>query len=282
MTDTPNAEEARFWSGTAGQSWIDLEDVQDRLLSELSDVTLSRAGLKPGDRAIDIGCGTGALTVAAAEAVGDKGRILATDIAPPFVARTAERASHLPQVATYLGDAQIAEWPEAGFDAAISRLGVMFFADPPKAFANIASALRPGGRMTFTAWAPAAVNPYWSDTARISVDRLGAPPKSKPNTPGPMGLSNRDWSLEQFRAAGLGDVACEEVDAFLPVDGPPEKAAALSMQIGPPARVIRLFEASDADRAAILDGLTRLMEAFRQGERVMIPARLLVYSATAG
>ncbi|RZW12704.1 MAG: methyltransferase domain-containing protein [Rhodobacteraceae bacterium] len=274
-----NTEEQEFWSGPSGQSWITYEARQDRLLSGALDAVMDRAGLGPGDRVLDIGCGAGALSVAAAETVGDKGKVLASDISAPLLDRAAERLEGFPHAGTLLADAQVAAWPETGFSHAVSRFGVMFFADPPEAFANIARALQDDGRMVFGAWAPAADNVYWRDPPRIAAARLGAPPKGQPNAPGPMGLADRDWSLDQLRLAGLKDVGCETVEITLPIDGTAEDAADLALVIGPASRVVRLFEATDDDIAAIRRDLVTEFQQYRSGDAIHIPALVHIYTA---
>lgn len=274
-----NSEEREFWSGPSGQSWITFEGQQDRLLSGVSDAVLAHANLAFGERILDIGCGTGALSVAAADLVGEAGHVLATDISKPMLSRAAERLAPFPQARTLFADVQTVDWQTPSFDGAISRFGVMFFADPPAAFANIAAALRPGARMTFAAWAPVAENPYWRDPPRIAADRLGPVPKSTPNSPGPMGLADRDWSLAQFRSAGLEDVECLTVDVPLAVDGSPTDAADLALVIGPAARVVRLHEATPGDRMAIRDAIAEEFSCYREGDRVQIPATILIYTA---
>lgn len=279
MDKVLNSDEEQFWSGPSGQSWVTFEAEQDALLSEVLDAVLQRAGLKSGDAVMDIGCGTGALSVAAAGIIGEAGRGLAADISGPMLARAAERLRHAPWFSTQLADAEAADWSGAGFDAAISRFGVMFFGNPPRAFANIAKALRPGGRMTFATWAPVARNPYWRDPARIASARLGEVPKGEPNSPGPMGMADVDWSIRQLRAAGLADVACEEVTVHLPIEASPQKAAELALVIGPAARVVRLYQASPEDAAAIRDDIARDLEQYQDGNAVRIPALLNLYTA---
>lgn len=279
MSDVANSDEQAYWSGPSGQTWITHEIKQDRLLSEALTAILQRADLQPGEGVVDIGCGTGALSIAAAYAVGPTGRGLATDISQPMLDRAAERLKDASHVSTLLADAEVEAWSETGLDAALSRFGVMFFADPPRAFANIARALRPGGRMVFATWASVHRNPYWRDPARIASARLGDLPKGEPNTPGPMGLANIQWSLAQLRAADLVDVACEEVAIELPIDGSPEDAADLALVIGPAARVIRLFEASSGDVLAIRADIARDMEQYQDGGSIRIPALLNLYTA---
>lgn len=279
MIQIANTDEAAAWSGPSGQSWIAFEAEQDRLLSEALEQVALYAAPEPGQRVLDVGCGTGALSLAASEAVGPNGRVLATDISGPLLDRAAERLAVYSHASTFLGDAQVSEWPETGFDMAISRFGVMFFADPPRAFANIARALKPEGCMVFATWAPVADNAYWRDPARIAMDRLGEVPPSDPRAPGPMGMADVEWSLAQLRSSGLSNVACKPIDISLPVDGNAHDAATLALKIGPAARVVRLFDASMDDRRAIHAAIAEIMTEFVDENVVRIPARINLYTA---
>lgn len=272
MSDADNADQQAFWSGPSGQQWLDEQSRQDAFLRNINRVVLDRAALKTGDAVLDIGCGTGDLSVDAAKVVGETGRVLATDISEPLLARAAERLSAFPQASTLLADGQTADWPKPPFDHAISRIGVMFFNDPPRAFANIARALRSGGCMTFAAWAPAAVNPYWSEPQKIAVRRFGQPPKVAPNTPGPMGLADRALTIERFHEAGIEDVAVEPVNLSLTFDHGALALADLMLRIGPAARVARLFDATEAESEALRDDLAQWLSTYDDGGIVRLPA----------
>ncbi len=280
MTDAPNVEEADYWSGPSGLTWIECEDNLDASFESVTDLIVSRAALQSGERVLDVGCGTGALTLAAAHAVRAGGHVLATDISVPLLARTDNRASGLSQVSSLHADAQTTIWPRPPFDSAVSRFGVMFFADPAAAFANIARALRPGGRFVFAAWGPYAQNPWWMIPQRIASARLGRPPKISPHCPGPMGLSDMDWSLDQFQRGGIDGIQGERVDLTLIVPGSARDLAVFSTRVGPAARVIRLFEASEADKEAIIDSLTSAYQPFEQSSGVHIPAMINLFTAT--
>ena len=92
-------------------------------------------------------------------------------------------------------------------------------------------------------------------------------------------MADVDWSIRQLRAAGLADVACEEVTVHLPIEASPQKAAELVLVIGPAARVVRLYQASPEDAAAIRDDIARDLEQYQDGNAVRIPALLNLYTA---
>ncbi|MGI9389161.1 MAG: class I SAM-dependent methyltransferase [Boseongicola sp.] len=280
MTDAPNAEEAEYWSGPSGLTWIECEENLDASFASVTDLILSRAVLRSGERVLDIGCGTGAVTLASAHVVGAGGHVLATDISSPLLERTHKRANGLPQVGALRSDAQTTRWPDSAFDVAVSRFGVMFFSDPAAAFANIARSLRPGGRIVFAAWGPYPENPWWVIPQRIASARLGRPPKISPHAPGPMGLSDMDWSLEQFRRGGLKRIQGQRIELTLDAPGTARDLAEFSTRVGPAARVIRLFDATSADKEAIIDDLTSAFQPYEKPSGVHIPAVINLFTAT--
>lgn len=274
-----NGEEAEFWAGPAGGKWLAYEAEQDHFLSEVAALVIETADPRPGSRVLDIGCGTGALTMLAAEKVGATGRVLASDIAEPFTHRVAERASGLPQVGVFVGDAQFADWPEDDFDVAVSRFGVMFFSDPAAAFANISRALRPGGRMVFAAWGSTEANPYWQ-IPRDVIDRLIEPrPRPEPNVPGPMGLSDTGWAMARLRDAGLGDVDAAVCEVPLLHGGGAVGAADLATRIGPAAGALADAGAGANEVAAFREEVAKAFAGFENGGQARIPATIHLYTA---
>jgi SAM-dependent methyltransferase len=110
-------------------------------------------GISAGDDVVDIGCGTGLTTREAGRAAAP-GRVVGVDVSERMLARARQltAAERLDNVRYELGDAQVHRFDAARFDVAISRFGTMFFADPAAAFANIATALRPGARLVLLVW----------------------------------------------------------------------------------------------------------------------------------
>ena len=280
MTDeTSNAGQKEFWEGPSGLSWITYEEEQDTLLGEIANLVISVADPRPGERVLDIGCGTGALSLLAANRVGPDGRVLATDISEPMLARAAERGAGLTQLNTCLADAAVADWPERDFDIAVSRLGVMFFADPAAAFANIARALKPGGRVVFAAFAPVKDNPWWRVSARRASERLGMPPRTEPDTPGPMGLATLSRAVERLETAGLTDVEGRVVEVALRHPGGVRAAADLATRIGAARSIIRRMGGTESDATHIRDAIAADFAPFETDAGAAIPAAINLLTA---
>ena len=155
-----NTAQAEHWnSGDAIEHWLRNQDRYDRMLQPFADLILQTAALQPGEQVLDVGCGYGATTLEAARRVAP-GPVLGVDLSGPMLSVAKDRAagSGLANVAFEHGDVQVYPFGPARFDAVISRFGVMFFEDPVAAFANIRSAVRPGGRLVFACWQPLANN----------------------------------------------------------------------------------------------------------------------------
>src|SRR5205807_1801461 len=158
-----NAAQRRYWNTVAGPRWVASPGFRERRNQESLVLLLDCLRLAGGESVLEIGCGTGAVTLPLAKAVGEHGRVVAVDISDPMlgVARQHVAEAAARNVTLQLGDAQVLALEPAAFDIATSRMGVMFFADPVAAFRNIGNALKPGGRIVFVCWAPLAENPHW-------------------------------------------------------------------------------------------------------------------------
>ncbi|MGD0102741.1 MAG: class I SAM-dependent methyltransferase [Rhodopila sp.] len=151
-----NSAQIAYWNDRAAVTWTAFQERLDVLFEPLTALALDAAGPAKGEHAIDVGCGCGATVLALADRVGPSGQVLGLDVSNPMAARARERiaASGLTNVQIMVSDAATHDFAGAGVDLLFSRFGVMFFADPVAAFANLHRAVRPGGRLLCAAWRP--------------------------------------------------------------------------------------------------------------------------------
>lgn len=279
---TVNEEQAEYWGKSeSGVKWLTFEDQIDRVFQPVLDLVLERADLSEGMRVLDIGCGTGASTRAAARRVGSSGQVLGVDISAQFLERARARAAaeSATNVTFQLADAQIEPFEPEDRDAAISRFGVMFFSDNVAAFANIAKALKPGGRMTFAAWGELSGNPWFRVPHVAATSVLGQPPKVDRNAPGPLAFHDIDRITGFMGQAGLTDISGEAIDLRLNPVGTVEETAALCTRLGPAARVLAHFNGTEDDAATIQDKVATAIEPYAEGQTVRLPATINLFQA---
>ena len=279
MTD-PNALQADYWNSESGKVWLQIEGFMDTALAPVLARLLARLLISPGERVLDIGCGTGASTLAAAALAGPSGHVMGLDISAPLLDRARQRAQHVPGVGFVLADAQTYAFIPASHDAVLSRFGVMFFSDPEAAFANIASALLPGGRMVFAAWAPIEGNPWFKVPRDVAVDRLGRPAPSDPLAPGPLAFQDPDRVRGILRAAGLADVQVVTEELLLTPPGSLAEVAKTVTRVGPASRIIAERAGTEADAQAIINGVMQEFAGFAVAGALALPATIHLVSAS--
>lgn len=276
-----NAEQEEFWSTSAGQAWVAMQAEMDALFQPVLDLVLERAALKPGAHVIDVGCGTGASVLQAAQAVGPAGHVTGLDISPTMLDLARQRLDGQSNTALLRADAQTYSFVPGTFDALISRFGVMFFEDTFAAFANMAKALRPGAPLTMAAWGPAPQNPFFMKPAAIATDILGPMEKTDRTLPGPFAFEDRDRIIPMLQAAGLADVSAEPVNLHLTPSGTPHEMAEVLCQIGPAERALRHFEPPEAQRDRVAAALADWLSSHETENGLEIPALIYVYQAKA-
>jgi SAM-dependent methyltransferase len=211
-TDGPNAAMADNWNGVGGRHWVTHEARHDRALAAYGRDVLQAAALAATDRVLDVGCGTGAMTRAAAR-VATRGTALGVDIGRPLVeAARARAAEEGPANVTFeQADAQVHPFAPGSLDVVISRFGVMFFDDGAAAFGNVRRALVDGGRLAFVCWQGLAANDWMLVPAGALARHVGMPDVGGPDAPGPFSLSDPQRVRVVLGAGGFSSVTVDEV-----------------------------------------------------------------------
>ncbi len=212
MTDARNADQYEAWNGKSGTRWVASADQRDAVLSPNADHLLATAAIAPGERVLDIGCGCGATTIAATHATDSSGAVVGLDLSAPMldVARSRAETGGMDNVSFVQGDAQTTRLDDE-FDVVISRFGTMFFDSPAAAFANLASHLRPSGRLCFVTWQPLETNEWLVVPGATLLEYGSLPPAAEPSAPGMFAQSDPDTIAPVLTEAGLNQVTSEPV-----------------------------------------------------------------------
>ena len=213
MTPGANASQFDAWNGDRGTRWVANADLRDQVLAPVADALLAAAGVVPGLRVLDVGCGCGATTLAVGERVTGTGSALGVDLSGPMLdlARQRAAAGGASNVAFRHGDAQSDPLEPGSVELVISRFGTMFFSDPVAAFRNIATGLSDGGRLCMATWQPLAAND-WLVVPGAALLRHGEPPPSEPGAPGMFAQSDPRVIAAVLSQSGFSDVRCEPVE----------------------------------------------------------------------
>ncbi len=273
-----NADQAEFWTGQV--SWVTFQRQMDLTLAPVLDMLLERADLHDSESVLDLGCGTGDSTLAAAERVGPGGQVTGLDISPTLLdlARKRVKDHNGARIELIEADAQTHSFADRS-DVMISRFGVMFFADTAAAFRNIATGLKPGARLVMATWGAAPQNPWFMEAAAAARAHLGDPPKTDRTLPGPFAFEDSARILPQMREAGLENVAVEEVALELAA-GALDDAAMMSSHLGPANSVLRHFEGTEQDRRIVRANIADRFAKYETDDGLKIPALINLYTAT--
>jgi ubiquinone/menaquinone biosynthesis C-methylase UbiE len=273
-----NVEQHAVWNGVAGRHRLGNPDQDDAETRALQPRLAAAAAIRPGERVLDIGCGTGQSTRQAGRAAAP-GRVLGIDLSAGMLARarrlTAEEG--LDNVAYEQADAQVHPFAPAGFDLAMSRFGVMFFADPVAAFRNIGRALRPGGRLALMVWQARDRNEW----ARAIRDALGAEAGADDAVPSPaasaFSLADPATVTGILEEAGFADIGFTDVDE--PVYYGRDASAAYEFVHGlwSTTTALAAMAPDAADRAR--DRLRAAMAAHDTGDGVLFDSRVWIIAA---
>jgi SAM-dependent methyltransferase len=278
MSNIVNVEQAEAWDGPEGEYWALHHARFDATIAPHQPLLLKAAAIAPGERVLDIGCGNGITSRDAARSVGPDGEVLGVDLSGPMLARAEQLAAEdgLRNVRFERADAQVHPFERAAFDLVMSRFGVMFFEDPVAAFTNIASALRPDGRLAMLVWQSVAANEWVSAIgAALAVGRdLPAPP---PGAPSPFALADTDYTRRVLSEAGFTDVAFAASEQVWPAGSDADDAYGFITGL----KVIQMLldDLDDTAKAEALENLRATIAAHETPEGVIFRSAAWIVTA---
>ena len=265
------------WQAAAA-AWRRWQPVIDSWLREGTDLMLDLAEVRGGARVLDVAAGAGGQSFAAAQRVGPKGEVLATDIAENLV-RYLEQdaaAAGLTQVRAAVMDGEDLRVPPGGFDAVICRLGLIYLPDRKAALSGMRAALRPGGRLGAIVYSTPEANRFFSVPVSI-IRRAAQLPPPLPGQPGPFSLGTPDVLRHELEAAGFVGVDVRVLPAPLQLASAEECVRFERESFG--ALHQMLAELGADAQAAVWQEITDALTEFEGPDGFVAPCELLVVAA---
>lgn len=272
-THKPDQDQAALWNSTGARGWVEAQEVLDRLFEPIADMLL--ADIRPGENVLDVGCGTGGLSVEAARRAAPGGTCTAVDISHPMIEAAQARSERGATPVTYIcADAQSYAFQSAAFDRIISRFGVMFFEDTVRAFANLRAAARRGAELRFTAWRSIEENPFVTAAERAAAPLLQLPMRRN-DEPGQFAFASANRVSSILDQSGWEDIEIR------PLDLPCELAEADFLQylslIGPVGRYLQ--QTDDHMRIQVMESVKPAFDIYRNEDGVRFNAACWVVTA---
>ena len=270
--------QAYQWNAAGGQAWTQMQATLDEMFAPIERFLVDEAvASAPAEDAVvvDIGCGTGATTLAVAEALGARARsVTGVDVSEPMIAMARERAADRGSPARFLcADAATHDFEEAA-DLITSRFGVMFFDDPVAAFTNLRAATRPGAALRAVVWRDASENPFMIQGEQAAAGLLDLPARPAEG-PGQFGMADPARTRAVLETAGWASVDIRAVDFDCSF---PE--ADFERYLGVMGHVGRALAGRPAeDVARVVEAIRPAFDRFVTGGRVTFTAACWVLAA---
>jgi SAM-dependent methyltransferase len=271
-------DQPALWNGTAGCAWVDAQATLDRMYQPFEDLLVDAILADAPSHVLDVGCGTGATTVAVARRLGGAGECVGVDISEPMLVAARARAAREGASATFVrADAATHPFDPGSFDAIMSRFGVMFFDDPVAAFENLRRAAQAGAALQFIAWRTPDENPFMTTAERAAAPLLPNVPPRVPDAPGQFGFAD---SARVRRI--LADSGWKAIDIW-PVDVectfPESELTRYATRFGPLGRVLE--DADETTRNHVVEAVRAAFEPFVHGAEVRFVAACWMTGAHA-
>jgi SAM-dependent methyltransferase len=253
------------WNGVAGRAWVDTQELLDRVLKPLEDVLVQAVPEGSDGAILDVGCGTGGTTLAFARRLGVQGRAVGIDISEPMIAHARARAARDGSQATFIcDDVQRHAFEPASADTIMSRLGVMFFDDPVRAFANLRRAAKDDAELRFIAWRSAAENPFMTTAERAAAPLLPNLPPRKPDGPGQFAFANELRVEAILRESGWTGIDVRPLDIACTL--PENELVGYLTRLGPVGLVLQ--DVDEPTRAQVIEAVRAAFDPYVHGDEV--------------
>lgn len=240
-----------------------------------SELIIARAGITAGANVLDIGSAHGEPGLSIAAAVGPRGQVTLTDLAPGLLEIASERAraAGLTNVQIQAVDAHALPFPDSTFDFVTSRWAAMYFADVSASLGEARRVLKPGGRATYLVWG-GFDQPIFRDVVGTLFQYV-APPEDEPGAPSPFRFAEPGTLTQALRDAGFVDV--DETAATIPTTfaGEPERWWEWFVDMAVPLQSL-IASLSPGDRDKALAQIRAVLRTFHRGGVITMPVDVIV------
>jgi ubiquinone/menaquinone biosynthesis C-methylase UbiE len=278
--DHHQQEVQQEWGGAAPywKKWNEKFVAQTQAGTNLVVVS---AQLQPGMRVLDLASGTGEPALTVAQAVGPRGRVVATDLTLGMLQTARENAETrgLGNLLCAASHAESLPFIPAAFERVTCRFGLMFFVDVEKALAEVRRVLKPAGQISFLVWGPFDENPWFSAPLRPFLRHVQVP-DPQPDAPGPFRFADENRLTSVLRAAGFRNVCTATHRVPWPWPGSPEEAWQAKQEISAPFKKLIAALPRDKEREVqqeVLAGIARL----KKGNQIEFGATVISATAVA-
>jgi SAM-dependent methyltransferase len=278
-----NRDQAAHWNnGDEVGHWLTHQARYDRMLSVFLTMILDAARPDHGEVLLDVGCGSGATTRAAAELVAP-GTAIGVDISNLLLerARADVKSQGIVNVSFNHADAQVHPFATEEFDAVISRFGIMFFDDSVAAFANLHRATRHDGRLTFVCWQALAENEWLLVPGAALAEHVALPPSAAPGSPGMFAFAESERLRQVLAHVGWQDITITSRHTPMLVGGGCGLAETVDFLPSGSMGRTALANADDAIVARALDAVSKALEPHVTARGVQLEAAVWLVQAAA-
>lgn len=288
MTTPPNVDPTTYkesirqqWQRVAA-AWNHWSPTLERWWAPVTEAMMEMARIGPGSRVLDVAGGSGEPALTAATRIGATGYVLSTDISANLVRLASENARarglDAARFEARVMDGERLDLPDAAFDAALSRLGLIYFPDRQRALAEMRRVLKPGGRVVLASFTTPQANPFFSIPITI-IRRRAQIPAPPSGGPGPFSLGSPELMEDALRQAGFRDAQIRVVQAPLRLIDAAECVRFEQEAYG--ALQEMLAKLSDAEREATWQEVHEALLPFEVPDGFASPCELLVGVASS-
>jgi len=278
MTETPAASD---WAAARGEKWRAQLASMEAMLAPVDDPLIDALALDAPFRIADIGCGGGGTTLVIARQARPGSAVCGFDISPVLIETARARAASEDRAVAFgVADMGTAPAPAEPYDRLVSRFGIMFYDDPPSAFARLARWLAPHGRFAFAVWAPPADNPWMTSVRNVAGEIIDVP-QPDPDAPGPFRYAGADKLLALLDGAGFGDLDARDWRGLLALGGGLKATDAADFALQAFAAGDLVAEAGEAVRAQVRQALMEHFARHEEDGAVRMDARVHIVTGGA-